>query len=136
MIPLTPTLNSMVPQRTSMVELPSLGFWIRSIWRYLWIEQTVVKIPNVKMAIRPIFFASLISNFTNTGIGRMATTTSETIVTTAYPVKDGPGGRHFPSLRGFQDLSTWKVSDNASNMQGDSLDCRKTPVLVYSQDGT
>lgn len=79
---LTPTLNSMVPQSTNMVELPSPN-WIRSICRYRRMEQMVVNKPSIKMAINPIFFSSRTLSFSSTGMGSRATTTSETMVTMA-----------------------------------------------------
>jgi len=69
-------------------------------------EQIVVKRPSMKMPIRPSFFSRRTLSLSRTGIGRIATTISETIVTTAYPVKEGPGARHVPAFRGFHDLST------------------------------
>ena len=99
----TPTLNSMVPQRTSIVELPS-PCWILSIVVYLIIEQNVVKRPSVKRPIRPSFLLSLTSSLMRTGIGSKATTMSEIIVMTAYPVNDGPEGKQEPSIKGFHDF--------------------------------
>lgn len=103
---LTPTLNSIVPHSTNMVEFPS-PFWILLICRYRMMEQSVVNKPRVKIPMRPIFFSNWMLSFSRTGSGITATTTSDTMVTMAYPVNEGPGGRHLPSLRGFHDFSTY-----------------------------
>ena len=102
---LTPTLNSMTPQSTNIVESPS-PLWTLSISRYRIIEQTVVNSPSKKIKINPTFLLRLTFSRSNTGIGISATTMSDTIVTTAYPVNDGPGLRHSPSTSGFHDLCT------------------------------
>jgi hypothetical protein len=65
-----------------------------------------VKSPNRKIPQRPIFWPIRMLSFNKTGIGRSATRTSETIVTMAYPVNDGPAARQVPVFNGFQDLST------------------------------
>lgn len=70
------------------------------------IEQTVVNSPSMKIKIRPTFLLRLTFNRRSTGMGMSATTMSDTIVTTAYPVNDGPGARHSPSTSGFHDLCT------------------------------
>lgn len=72
----------MVPHRISIVELPS-PVEIRLIWVYLKMEQTVVNRPSKKIPIRPSFLASRILSLNKTGKGRMATTMSDTMVTTA-----------------------------------------------------
>ena len=59
------------------------------------------------MIISPIFFPLRTLSFSNAGIGITATTTSDMMVTMAYAVKEGPGGRHFPGVRGFHDLLTY-----------------------------
>lgn len=51
---LTPTFISMVPHKTSIVELPF--FLIVRICTMRMIEQTVVKRPSAKTPIKPIFF--------------------------------------------------------------------------------
>lgn len=80
---LTPTLNSIVPQSTNMVEFPSFGSVMRPICVYRMMPHTVVKIPRPKMPIRPSFLERRISSFHKTGTGSIATTMSETMVTTA-----------------------------------------------------
>jgi hypothetical protein len=88
-----------------MVELPS-PYWILSIWRYRKTEHSVVKRPSRKMTMRPIFLPLLTLSWRRTGIGMTATTTSETMVTMAYAVNDGPGARHVPGTEGSHDLRT------------------------------
>lgn len=56
--------------------------------------------------MRPAFFSKRMLSLRRTGMGRRATTTSETMVTTAYAVKDGPDARHVPGSVGFHDLAT------------------------------
>jgi hypothetical protein len=90
-----------------MVELPS-PCWILSIWVYRKMEQSVVKRPRTKMTIRPIFFQMFTLSCSNMGTGMMVTPTSETMVTTAYAVNDGPGARHVPGIVGSHDLFTCK----------------------------
>jgi hypothetical protein len=48
----------------------------------------------------------LILSLSSTGIGMTATTTSETMVTMAYAVNEGPGARHVPATNGSHDLCT------------------------------
>jgi hypothetical protein len=54
--------------------------------------------------MRPIFLFRLMLSFRSTGMGIMVTTTSDTIVTAAYPVNEGPFGRQVPATRGSHDL--------------------------------
>ena len=88
-----------------MVELPSPN-WIRLICRYRKTEQSVVNNPSKKMTIRPTFLPVLTLSLRSTGIGMTATTMSDTMVTIAYAVKDGPGARHVPATSGSHDLCT------------------------------
>ena len=83
-IKLTPTLNSIVPQSTNMVEFPSPNAtrWI-CVRRKM--EQIVVKRPNRKRQTTPAFCAALIFNFNRSGIGRNIMTTSQIIVKMARP---------------------------------------------------
>lgn len=53
------------------------------ICRYLKTEHSVVKSPKTKIPMRPSFFESWMFKAKSMGIGRTATMTSETIVTTA-----------------------------------------------------
>lgn len=105
MVELTPTLNSITPHSTSIVESWS-PLCTLSISRYRIIEQIVVNSPSKKIKIRPTFLLRLTLSLNRTGIGISATTMSETMVTTAYPVNDGPGLRHSPSISGFHDFCT------------------------------
>lgn len=111
---LTPTLNSITPHTMSIVVLPS-PYWIRSICMYRNTEQSVVKRPSRKMTMRPIFLPVLTLSWRSTGIGMMATTTSDTIVTMAYAVNEGPGARHLPGTDGSHDLLTYTCRNDVSN---------------------
>jgi len=86
-----------------MVEFPS-PYWILLIWRYRKTEQSVVKRPRRKMTMSPTFLPVLTLSWRSTGIGMTATTTSETMVTMAYAVNEGPAARHVPGVAGSHDL--------------------------------
>lgn len=81
---LTPTLNSIVPHRTSMVELPSpkATRWICVNRR---IEQIVVKRPNRKRHTTPAFCAGLMFRRSSSGMGRKIIITSQMMVKMARP---------------------------------------------------
>lgn len=64
--------------------------------------------------MRPTFLPVLTLSWRSTGIGMMATSTSDTIVTMAYAVKDGPGARHVPTTAGSHDLLTCGPMYNVS----------------------
>lgn len=86
-----------------MVEFPS-PYWILLIWRYRNTEQRVVKRPRRKMTMRPTFLPVLTLSWRSTGIGMMATMMSDTMVTMAYAVNEGPAARHVPGVAGSHDL--------------------------------
>ncbi len=80
---LTPTFNSMTPQRTSMVEFPVLA--MEMIWIIRRIEQTVVRRPSRKTQMSAIFFLLLMLSLTRRGIGRKKMTMSKKMVIVAKP---------------------------------------------------
>lgn len=78
-IPLTPTLNSIVPHNTSIVEFPSPKA-TRWIWVSRMIEQTVVKRPRRKRHTTPAFCATFILRPRSNGMGSTIMITSVMMV--------------------------------------------------------
>jgi hypothetical protein len=70
----TPTFISIVPNNTSILELPVLAMVM--IWIIRRMLQTVVKSPRMKSVINAIFRLMLICNFIKIGIGRRKITQS------------------------------------------------------------
>jgi hypothetical protein len=78
----TPMLNSMVPQRTSIVEFPS-PYAVTRICKSRRMEQSVVKRPRRNKPQSTPFFQIFIWSLSRIGIGRAMTTTSHAIVKSA-----------------------------------------------------
>ena len=77
----TPTLSSITPQSTSMVELPFLAMVMICTIRIM--LHTVVNAPSKKMTINPAFLLLLICNCNKMGIGRKKIMQSNIIVIAA-----------------------------------------------------